>query len=133
MKEYIIDEYKKYEKKEIQSGYRCRTFLLSDNNSKLIYQLYIGYTEYQAKKKEYITNLIKKNTTIQQIPKILSCGKNEDFAYLVSEFRFGIELEKINTKNFNYKVFYKDLSNILINIHSVNIGNKFRMDRWKWN
>lgn len=125
MEEYIIDKYKEYEKKEIQTGYRCKTFFLTNQGNKLIYQVYSGSTEYQARKKEYITNLIKSSTNISQIPEILDCGRNEKFAYLVSEYKDGIEMEKINKNIFNYKIFYKDLSNILINIHSVNIGDRF--------
>lgn len=125
MEEYIIDKYKEYKKVEIQSGYRCKTFLLTNQRNKLIYQVYIGYTEYQARKKEYITNLIKSSTNISQIPEILDCGRNEKFAYLVSEYKDGIEMEKINKNIFNYMTFYKDLSNILVNIHSVDIGDSF--------
>lgn len=125
MEEYIIDKYKEYEKKEIQSGYRCKTFLLTNQRNKLIYQVYIGYTEYQARKKEYITKLIKSSTNISQIPEILECGRNENFSYLVSEYKDGIEMEKINKNTFNYRAFYKDLSDILVNIHSVNIGDSF--------
>lgn len=132
MEEYIIDKYKKYKKEEIQSGYRCKTFLLTNQEYKLIYQVYIGHTEYQARKKEYITNLIKDNRNIFQIPEILDCGRNEKFAYLVSEYKNGIEMEKINKDMFDYKVFYKDLSDILIKIHSINVGNEFRMDRRMW-
>lgn len=132
MEEYIIDKYKEYEKKEIQSGYRCKTFLLTNQINKLIYQVYIGNTEYQARKKEYITKLIKSSTNIFQIPEIIDCGRNEKFAYLVSEYKDGIEMEKINEDMFDYKVFYKDLSDILLKIHSINVENEFRMDRRKW-
>lgn len=125
MEEYIVDKYKEYEKKEIQSGYRCKTFLLTNKKNKLIYQVYIGYTEYQAKKKEYITKLIKENTDIYQIPEVFECAQTEKFSYLVSEYKNGIEIEKINKNIFDYRVFYQDLSNILTNIHSVNIGDSF--------
>ena len=116
---------KTIKKKEIQSGYRCKTFLLTNQRNKLIYQVYIGSTEYQARKKAYITKLIKSNTNISQIPEILDCGRNEKFSYLVSEYKDGIEMEKINKNIFNYMTFYKNLSNILVKIHSVNIGDSF--------
>ena len=69
--------------------------------------------------------MIKSSTNISQIPEILECGRNEKFSYLVSEYKEGIEMEKINKNTFNYRTFYKDLSNILVNIHSVNIGDSF--------
>lgn len=125
MEQYIINKYKEYEKNEIQSGYRCKTFLLTNQKNKIIYQVYTGHTEYQARKKEYITNLIKSNINIDQIPEILDCGRNEKFAYLVSEYKAGIELEKISKDTFDYKKFYTDLSNILLKIHSINVGNDF--------
>ena len=130
--DYILDQYKEYEKKEIQSGYRCKTFLLINQKCKLIYQIYIGNTKYKAKKKQYITNLIKSKINICQIPNIINYGENDEFAYLVSEYKHGTEMEKVNKNLFNYKNFYKDLSDILLKIHSINIGNEFRMGRRKW-
>ena len=132
MKEYFLKQYEQYEKKEIQSGYRCKTYLLSKKDCKLIYQIYIGNTKYQATKKEYITNLIKSNTSIYQIPQIFNCGESEEFNYLVSEYKDGIEMEKANKDTFDYKKIYKDLSDILLKIHSINVGNEYRVDRRKW-
>lgn len=39
---YIVEKYNKFMRKEIQSGYRCKTFLLKNDNEKYIYQVYLG-------------------------------------------------------------------------------------------
>ena len=51
MEKYIINKYKNYNIKKIQSGFRCKTFLLSNENEKYIYQVYLDDTKYQANKK----------------------------------------------------------------------------------
>ena len=122
---WIIGKYKKYKNNEIQSGYRCKTFLLNNKEKKIIYQVYLDNIKYQAEKKEYITTLIKDKINIKQIPNIIEKGKQENFEYLVTEFRDGIELEKIKKEQFDYKTFYKELAIILKKIHSVDIGDKF--------
>ena len=48
---YIIEKYKNYQISEIQSGYRCKTYLLNDNVTKYIYQVYLGDIKYQVKRK----------------------------------------------------------------------------------
>lgn len=134
MEEYILEKYNNYKSKKIQSGYRCNTFLLDNEKNKYIYQVYIGYTKYQARKKEYITNLIKKCIDIEEIPNIIEFDEKENFSYLVSQYKEGKEMETIIKEGkFNYKNFYKTLSDILIKIHSVEVGEKFRMDWKQWN
>jgi hypothetical protein len=130
MEEYILEKYKEFEFKEIQSGYRCKTYLINKENEKYIYQMYFGHTKYQANKKGHIIKLIKEKTEINEIPNIIELGENEEFSYLVSELKSGQELAY--DENFDYEVFYKDLASILVKIHSVEIGNKFRMDRNEW-
>ena len=129
MEEYILEKYKGFQFKEIQSGYRCKTYLISKDDKKYIYQIYFGQTKYQANKKEYITKLIKEKIEINEIPNIIELGENKEFSYLVSELKSGKELSYDD--KFDYEVFYKDLARILSRIHSVEIGNKFRMDRNK--
>ena len=129
MEEYILEKYKEFKFKEIQSGYRCKTYLISKDDKKYIYQIYFGQTKYQANKKEYITKLIKEKMEINEIPNIIELGENKEFSYLVSELKSGKELSYDD--KFDYEVFYKDLARILSRIHSVEIGNKFRMDRNK--
>ena len=129
MEEYILEKYKEFEFKEIQSGYRCKTYLISKDDRKYIYQIYFGQTKYQANKKEYITKLIKEKMEIKEIPNIIKLGENKEFSYLVSELKSGKELS--HDDKFDYEVFYKDLAKILSRIHSVEIGHKFRMDRNK--
>ena len=36
---YIVEKYNKFEKKEIQSGYRCKTFLLKKDNESDLYKI----------------------------------------------------------------------------------------------
>lgn len=132
MEQYIKEKYKEYNTKEIQSGYRCKTYLLSKENKKLIYQVYFGNTKYQAKKKKYITELIKSNKEIPQIPTIYEYYEDTEYSHLVSEYKDGIELDQLQDISFDYKTFYNQLSIILSEIHSINIGNKFRLDRSKW-
>lgn len=129
MEEYILEKYKEFEFKEIQSGYRCKTYLISKDDRKYIYQIYFGQTKYKANKKEYITKLIKEKMEINEIPNIIELGENKEFSYLISELKSGKELSYDD--KFDYEVFYKDLARILSRIHSVEIGNKFRMDRNK--
>ena len=122
----IIEKYKSFNSKEIQSGYRSKTFLLSNNDIKYIYQTYRGNTKYQARKKEHITNLIKESIDIDEIPSIIECDENEEFSYLVSEYKEGKELEElIKDEKYDYKRFYNSLAIILEKIHSIEIGNKF--------
>ena len=130
MEKYILEKYKKFEFKEIQSGYRCKTYLINKENEKYIYQMYFGHTKYQANKKGYITNLIKEKIEIDEIPNIIELGENEEYSYLISELKPGKELAY--DEKFDYQVFYKDLAKILVKIHSVEIGNKFRLDRHEW-
>lgn len=117
--EYIQEKYNKFHIKEIQSGYRCKTFLLSKENEKIIYQIYLDSNKYQAKKKKYVTELIKDNIEINEIPNIIDFGEKNEFSFLVTEFKDGKEL-KIND-NFNYKVFYNNLAQILSKIHSIKL------------
>ena len=46
MEEYILEKYKEFEFKEIQSGYRCKTYLISKDNRKYIYQIYFKYSTF---------------------------------------------------------------------------------------
>lgn len=57
MEEYILEKYKEFEFKEIQSGYRCKTYLISKDDRKYIYQIYFGQTKYQEIKKNILQNL----------------------------------------------------------------------------
>lgn len=125
---YIIEKYNDFNKKEIQSGYRCKTFLLSNEREKYIYQVYLGNTKYQAKKKAYISQLIKTNINIPEIPNVIEVGENENFAYLITEYKKGIEFDKIKKHKYDYQNFYKSLADILTKIHSIDIGDKFRLD-----
>ena len=77
MEEYILEKYKEFEFKKIQSGYRCKTYLISKDDRKYIYQIYFGQTKYQANKKEYITKLIKEKMKIKEIPNIKYVGKGK--------------------------------------------------------
>lgn len=86
--------------------------------------------KYQAKKKYNIAKLIKNNVDIGEIPNIVDFKEMEEFSYLVSEYKEGIELEKIESGKLDYQIFYRSLANILNKIHSIDIGNKFRLD-WK--
>lgn len=124
MNKYIIDEYKDYKSKEIQSGYRCKTYLLENDGNKVIYQIYLGDTKYQARKKEYITNIIKREIDIEEIPNIIAVEEYEEFAYLVTEYKQGEEFKNFLNKEFDYKNFYKSLSNILSKVHSVHITDE---------
>lgn len=122
---YIIEKYKNYQISEIQSGYRCKTYLLNDNVTKYIYQVYLGDIKYQAKKKKYVTELITKNLCVEEIPKVIEYGENEKFAYLVSEYKCGIEVDEVKKEDINFKNLYTSLAKILFNIHSINIGEEF--------
>lgn len=132
MYKFIVNKYQSFNTKEIQSGYRCKTFLLFNNKEKYIYQVYLGDNKYQANKKKYITEIIKRNVNIDQIPNIIDFGENNDFAYLVTDFKSGDELDKISPNQFNSQNFYNSLSEILKILHKIDIGDKFRLDRKRW-
>lgn len=107
--------------------------MLENKDNKYIYQVYTGNTKYQAKKKEYVTNLIKSNVDISEIPNIIEFNEKEEFSYLVSEYKDGKELEAmIKNGKFNFRNFYESLSSILIKIHSVKVRQKFRLDWSQW-
>ena len=69
---------------------------------------------------------------IPEIPKIIDFNEEIEFAYLVSEYKEGIEFDRIKNENIDYRIFYKSLANILNKIHSIDIGNRFRLDWGKW-
>ena len=57
MKEYILEKYKEFEFKEIQSGYRCKTYLISKDDRKYIYQIYLDIQNIKQRKKNILQNL----------------------------------------------------------------------------
>jgi len=69
---------------------------------------------------------------IPEIPKSIDFNEEREFAYLVSEYKEGIEFDRIKKGNIDYRIFYKSLANILNKIHSIDIGNRFRLDWRKW-
>lgn len=77
-------------------------------------------------------NFIKDNIEIEEIPNVIEFGENEEFSYLVSEYKEGIEFDKVEEKKINYTIFYKSLAGILNKLHSIDVGNKFRLDREGW-
>jgi hypothetical protein len=126
MEECIIDKYKDFNVKEIQSGYRCKTYKINKNDEQYIYQVYSGDAKYQARKKKYFTNLIKSQVSMSEMPEIVDFGEYENFAYLVTEFKVGFELNEIlYTNKFTINPFYNCLADILSKIHSIDVGTKF--------
>ena len=67
---------------------------------------------------------------IEEIPEAIEFGENEEFSYLVSEYKEGTEFDKVEERDFNHATFYKSLAGILNKIHSIDVGNKFRVD-WR--
>ena len=126
---YIVEKYNEFMRKEIQSGYRCKTFLITKGNEEHIYQVYLDGNKYQARKKYNIVNFIKDNIEIEEIPDVIEFGECNEYSYLVSEYKEGMEFDKVEERYFNHATFYKSLAGILNKLHSIDAGNKFRLDR----
>ena len=123
----IIKKYENYHKKKLYGGLRCKTYLLSNEEEKVIYQVYNDYAMYQAKKKYDVTKLIKNSIYCNQIPEVYDYGISEQFSWLVTEFKEGITLEEFRkTDNgFNLKSIAKELTEVLLKIHSIKYPKKF--------
>lgn len=102
--------------KKIQTGLRCQTYIVEVSEKKYIFQIYLENTIYQAKKKYDLLKLFDLN----EIPKAYKYYECNDFAYLVTEFKEGTNLNEIRKdNNFNFKDVSKEISNVLYKIHSV--------------
>ena len=97
-----------YQKSELSGGLRCKTFLLSKNNEKLIYQEYYDNTKYQAQKKYNVTNLIKQNNKNILIPDAYQFGVDENKSWLLTEYKKGMMLSQLRQSNFSLKEISKD-------------------------
>lgn len=102
--------------KEMQTGLRCKTFLLEKNNIKYIFQIYEENTKYQAKKKYDILELFND----EKIPKAYFWGLIDKYSYLVTEYKEGEELTKILANpNFSLNEILYSLAKVLVNVHYV--------------
>lgn len=100
---------------EIQSGLRCKTFLIESNNTKYIFQIYLDNTIYQAKKKYNILNLFNN----ELIPKAIKVKVNKNYAYLITEYKEGKSLTYYFNRNISIKEISIKLAKVLTEVHSV--------------
>ena len=102
--------------KKIQTGLRCQTYIVEVNKRKYIFQIYLENTIYQAKKKNDLLKLFNLN----QIPKAYKYYECDDFAYLITEFKEGTNLNEIRKySDFDLKDVSKEIASVLYKIHSV--------------
>lgn len=100
--------------KNIQSGYRCQTYLIENNNNKYIFQIYENETKYQARKKHNILSKIQSN----YIPKVIKYKDYPECSYLITEWIEGETLTKAyNNGDFQFNNIASDLSKVLAEIH----------------
>ncbi len=108
---------------EIKCGLRCETYLVKVRNEKYIFQIYIGSTSYQAKKKYNILN--KCNSKF--IPKAIKVEENREYSYLITEYIDGENLYYY--RKTDYKFSLKNISNelaiVLGQVHNISYENKF--------
>ncbi len=108
---------------EIKYGLRCETYLLKVKNKKYIFQIYMGDTIYQAKKKY---NILKKFNN-KFITKAIKVKENEKYSYLITEYFEGQSLNyyrKTDTK-FSLNDISSELVDILGQVHNISNENKF--------
>lgn len=109
--------------KEVKCGLRCETYLVKVKNKKYIFQIYIGDTRYQAKKKY---NILKKLNN-KFIPKAIKVKENNEYSYLIIEYFEGQSLNyyrKTDTK-FSLNDISSELVAILGQVHNISNENKF--------
>lgn len=102
--------------KKIQAGMRCETYLIESNDKKMIFQVYLEGTIYQAKKKYEILQLFNNNF----IPKTYKYYEGQTYSYLITEY---IEGDTLNCVIKNDKVeldeVFNELSATLSSIHEI--------------
>ena len=114
LKKSFTDEIKIIEK--IQSGLRCETYLIEENNKKYIFQIYTENTKYQAKKKYDILNLFD----IEIIPKAYKYEEFNDYSYLITKYIEANTLtDNLKNEKFNFKDIVDELTKTLVKIHSI--------------
>lgn len=92
--------------KKIDAGLRCSTYVIDDNGESKILQEYKEGCRYQAKKKEYIYNLVNAECEKIPIPEVLRVGETVDYSYLITEYIKGNMLSEI----------YKEGSSVIYDI-----------------
>lgn len=109
--------------KEIKGGLTCQTYLIKVKNQKYIFQLYIGDSIYQARKKY---NILKKFNN-RFIPKAIKMKENKEYAYLIMEYKEGKNLYYYRKMlpEFSFNDISKELANVLGRIHNISNGDKF--------
>lgn len=105
--------------KKVQAGLRCKTFIVKKNNTKFIFQLYTENTIYQAQKKYKVL----KTLNIREIPKAYKYFECNEYSYLITEYKEGINLSELHNDE-KIDFVYKDLAKVLVNIHNIKY-NKF--------
>lgn len=125
--ENLPSKYKNWNKKEISEGFTCETWILQNDNKKVIYQEYRGESKFQVMKKVNVTNKILQNTNCKQLPKVIEYKYYDDYAYLITEFKDGKMLEKVQKENSNFSInsVAEELVQILSEIHNIKIENNF--------
>ena len=107
--------------KGIRSGYRCKTYLIEENDKKYILQLYEENTKYQAKKKYDIL----KKFNYKYIPKVYKYKEFDNYSYLVTEYIEGEILTLISKREeYTFNSIVDDFTKILVKIHE-NKNNTF--------
>lgn len=100
--------------KNIQSGYRCKTYLVEENSQKYILQIYEGDNKYQAKKKYDLL----KQLDYRGILKAYKYKKFDQYSYLITEYIEGETLTEIlKREEYNFSNIVDDFTKILIKIH----------------
>lgn len=102
--------------KNIQSGYRCNTYLVEENSEKYILQIYEEGTGYQAKKKYELLKCFE----CEYIPKAYRHKEFQNYSYLVTEYIEGETLTEIlKREEYNFSDIVDDLTKILVKIHKI--------------
>lgn len=100
--------------KSIQSGFRCKTYLVEENSEKYILQIYQGDTKYQAKKKYDLL----KQLDYRGIPKAYKYKNFDQYSYLITEYIEGETLTEIlKREEYSFSNIVDDFTKILIKIH----------------
>ena len=108
-------------KKEITSGFRCKTYIVEENKNIFIYQEYKDNAYYQAKKKYDILRKIQEKEYSAFIPKCYKYFNLNNKSVLYTELKNGQSLEKVRKckGKFPLSKIAKELSETLYKVHSI--------------
>ena len=112
--------------KEIASGFRCKTYIVKEKGTEILYQEYTDGAYYQARKKYNVTKRIIQSYK-KFIPNVYKYVNYDDKSVLYSELKGGMNLQDIRRNHIELPIssIAVDLVETLYNIHSIKDSKYF--------